>query len=74
MPEKQFVISQSKLEEAHKNSNKEWLKTKFDEARRVIDAGGRVDIKQQFAGASMELVAIIDNLEGLEHYIKKYSI
>jgi len=73
MSEKQFIISQSKLEEAHKSSNREWLKTTFDGARQVIEAGGRVNVKQQFSGASMELVAIIDNLEGLEHYIKKYS-
>ena len=73
MPEEQLIISQSKLEEAHESSNREWLKTTFDEARQVIENGGRVNIKQQFSGASMELVAIIDNLEGLEHYIKKYS-
>ncbi len=73
MPEEQFIISQSKLEDAHENSNREWLKTTFDKARQVIEDGGRVDIKQQFSDASVELIAIIDNLEGLEHYIKKYS-
>jgi len=73
MPEEQFIINQSKLEEAHESSNREWLKTTFNKARQVIEDGGRVNIKQQFSGASMELVAIIDNLEGLEHYIKKYS-
>ena len=73
MPEEHFSINQSKLEEAHESSNRKWLKTTFDEARHVIEDGGRANIKQQFSGASMELVAIIDNLEGLEHYIKKYS-
>ena len=74
MPEEQFVISQSKLEEAHNTSNREWLETTFEKARQVIENGGMVNITQQFSDASIELVAIIDNLEGLNHYIKKYSV
>ena len=73
MSEEQFVINQSKLEEAHNTSNREWLETTFGKARQVIENGGIVNITQQFSDASMELVAIIDNLEGLNHYIKKYS-
>jgi ribosomal protein S20 len=73
MPEEQLVISQSKLEEAHNTSNREWLETTFKKASQVIESGGIVKITQQFSDASMELVAIIDNLEGLNHYIKKYS-
>ena len=73
MPEEQFVIRQSKLEEAHNTSDREWLENTFVKARKIIDAGGIVKITQQFSDASMELVAIIDNLEGLNHYINKYS-
>jgi len=74
MPAEQFVIHQSQLEEAHNTSDREWLETTFAKARRVIEAGGRVSILQQFSDASMELVALIDNIEGLDHYIKKYSL
>lgn len=73
MPEEKFVINQSKLEEAHNSSNREWLETTFDKARQVIENDGIVNITQQFSDSSMELVAIIDNLEGLNHYIKKYG-
>ena len=74
MAEDQFVIDQSKLEAAHNTTDREWLETTFNKAREVIDAGGTVKIDQQFSDASMELVAIIDNMEGLNHYIKKYSV
>lgn len=74
MAEEHFVIDQSKLEEAHNTSNREWLNSTFEKARQVIEAGGTVKIDQQFSDASMELVALIDNLEGLNHYIKKYSV
>lgn len=74
MAAEQFIIDQSKLEEARNTSNKEWLDATFEKARQVIEAGGTVKIDQQFSDASMELVALIDNLEGLNHYIKKYSV
>jgi len=74
MAEKLYHISQSKLEEAHNTSDREWLEKTFSEARRVIEEGGRVNVTQQFSDTSVELVAIIDNLEGLNHYIKKYSV
>jgi hypothetical protein len=74
MPAEQFVINQSRLEEAHNTSDREWLETTFAKARQVIEAGGRVNITQQFSDASIELVALIDNFEGLDHYIKKYSL
>lgn len=73
MPKDHFVISQSKLEEAQATTNRKWLETTFDKARRVIENGGMVNITQQFSDASVEIVAIIDNLEGLDHYVKKYS-
>ena len=74
MQEEQFVINQSKLEEAHNTSNSEWLETTLGKARQVIETGGTVKITQQFSDASIELVAIIDNLEGLNYYVKKYSV
>ena len=74
MSENQFVLDQSKLEEAHNTSDKEWLEETFAKARQVIESGGTVKIDQQFSDASMELIALIDNLEGLNHYIKKYSV
>ena len=73
MTEEQFVIYNSKLEEAHNTSNREWLETTFETASQIIKEGGVVNITQQFSDASIELVAIIDNMEGLNHYIKKYS-
>ena len=73
MTQDQFVINQSKLEEAHNTSNREWLDSTFEKARQVIENGGTINITQQFSDTSIELVAIIDNLEGLDHYIKKYS-
>ena len=69
-----MVIDQSKLEKARNTSNREWLETTFDQARQVIAAGGTVKIGQQFSDSSMEIVALIDNMEGLAHYIKKYSL
>lgn len=74
MEKEQFAISQSKLEEAHATANREWLATTFARARKVIEAGGRVTITQELSGTSVELVALIDNLEGLNHYVKKYSV
>lgn len=74
MPAEQFVINQSQLEEAHNTSDREWLETTFAKARQVLEAGGRVNITQQFSDASVELVALIDNVEGLDHYIQKYSL
>lgn len=74
MTAEEFVIDQSKLEEAHNTSDREWLETTFNKARQVIETGGTIKIDQQFSDASMELVAIIDNMEGLNHYIKKYSV
>ena len=74
MAGEQFVIDQSKLEAAHETSDKEWLDATFDRARQVIENGGMVKIDQQFSDAAVELVAIIDNMEGLNHYIKKYSV
>ncbi len=69
----QFEISQSRLEEARNSSDAKWLEKTFAKARQVIDAGGIVRIMQQFSDASLELVALIDNQEGLEHYRKKYT-
>lgn len=74
MEEKHFVIDQSKLEVAHLAMDKKWLDTTFNKASQVIENGGNVKINQRFSDASMELVALIDNLEGLNHYIKKYSV
>ncbi len=74
MAEEQFIIDQSKLEEAHNTSNRDWLEKTFSRARQVIESGGTVKIDQQFSDASVELVALIDNQEGLNHYIKKYSV
>lgn len=73
MPLEQFEISQSRLEEARNSSDKEWMEETFAKARQVIDAGGIIRIMQQFSDASLELVALIDNHEGLDHYQKKYT-
>lgn len=74
MEKEQFAISQAKLEEARATANREWLATTFARACQVIEAGGRVTITQELSGGSVELVAVIDNLEGLNHYVKKYSV
>lgn len=73
MEKEQFAISQSKLEEARATANREWLAATFARARQVIEDGGRVTITQELSGTAVELVALIDNLEGLDHYVKKYS-
>ena len=72
MTEEQFVIYNSKLEEAHNTSNREWLETTFSKASQIIKAGGKVNIMQRFSGDSKELVAIIDDPETLEFYKRKY--
>ena len=68
-----FVIYNSKLEEAHNTSDKTWLNDTFARARKVIENGGRVALRQRFSDASSELVEIIDTLNVLEHYKSKYS-
>lgn len=72
MKEKQLTISMSKLEEANNTSNRKWLAKTFEEASKVIKAGGRVKVTQEFSDASKELVALIDNLTTLEHYKKRF--
>ncbi len=72
MEEKQLNISKSHLEAAHNTSNRTWLEQTFDQARQVIEAGGRVKITQEFSDASKELVALIDNIKTLEHYKRTY--
>lgn len=73
MTEEQFSIDISRLEEAQSTSDRQWLDKTFTRARQVIEAGGRVSLTQRYSDSSLELVSIIDNLEGLNHYIKKYS-
>ena len=73
MAEKEFNLELSKLEEAKNTSNTEWLDATMTEAREVIEAGGIVNLIQQFSDSHLETVSVIDNLEGLNHYIKKYS-
>ncbi len=74
MSDKEFEINISKLEEAKNTSNEEWLKKTFTQARGVIEAGGIVNLIQQYSDSHLELVSVIDNLDGLNHYIKKYSL
>lgn len=74
MSDKEFEINISKLEEAKNTSNEEWLEKTFTQARGVIEAGGIVNLIQQYSDSHLELVSVIDNLEGLNHYIKKYSL
>ena len=74
MNEKEFEINISKLEEAKNTSNSDWLDETFTKAREVIENGGIVNLIQQYSDSHLELVSVIDNLEGLNHYIKKYSI
>lgn len=74
MSEKEFEINISKLEEAKNTSNGDWLDETFAKAREVIENGGIVNLIQQYSDTHLELVSIIDNLEGLNHYIKKYAI
>lgn len=68
-----FEISQSSLEEARSTSDEIWLEGTFDKAEKVIDAGGKVNITQQFTDGSVELVAIIDTKELLDYYKRKYG-
>lgn len=70
--EKSFEISQSGLERARDTNDEKWLDTTFAKAEEVIQAGGQVNITQQFSDASTELVAIIDSSELLEYYKNKY--
>lgn len=73
MSEEQFSIDITRLEEAQNTSDRQWLEATFARARQVIESGGRVSMTQRYSDSSLELVSIIDNLEGLNHYIKKYS-
>lgn len=68
-----YVIYNSKLEEAHNTSDAVWLTETFTTARRIIEKGGRVTVMQKFSDASEELVDIIDTISGLEHYRTKYT-
>ncbi|MFZ5797983.1 MAG: hypothetical protein ACYCYR_11355 [Desulfobulbaceae bacterium] len=74
MKKEHFAISQSSLEEAHNTGDREWLATTFSRARQVIEDGGRVHVTQELSGNSVELAAIIVDLEELGRYIKKYSV
>jgi hypothetical protein len=74
MSEKEFKINISKLEEAKNTSNSQWLEETFAKASDVIAAGGIVNLIQQYSDSHLELVSVIDNMEALNHYIKKYSI
>lgn len=74
MSEKEFEINISKLEEAKNTANSEWLETTFSKASKVLEAGGIIKIIEQFSDTHLETVSVVDNLEALNHYIKKYSI
>lgn len=74
MTDEEYVIYNSKLEEALNTSDSKWLDETFTKARKVIADGGRVAVLQRFSDASKELVELIDNMETLEHYQKKYSV
>lgn len=67
-----FEISQSSLERARGILDHTWLESTFNKAKEVIEAGGKVNITQQFSDASTELVAIIDTKELLNYYKNKY--
>ena len=74
MSQKEFEINISKLEEAKNTSDSEWLDNTFTKAREVVEAGGIVNLVQQYSDSHIEMVSVIDNMEGLNHYIKKYSL
>ena len=72
MMEKVFQINQSDLEGAKNIGDEEWLESTFGKAAQIIERGGKVNIMQQFSDGSKELTAIIDTIEMLDYYKRKY--
>lgn len=70
---KSLEISQSGLERARDTNDNEWLNSTFCQAEEVIKSGGSVHLTQRFSDDSKELVGIIDTLELLDYYRRKYQ-
>ena len=74
MSDQEFEINISKLEEAKNTTDGEWLEKTFTQPREILEDCGIENLIQQYSDSNHELVTVIHKLEGLNHYIKKYSL
>lgn len=62
----------SDLQSARDTNNKKYLEEQFRAARKTLEAGGTVRVEQEFSDTRVETVHIIDNLDDLKLFEKKY--
>jgi len=62
----------SDLQSATDTNNRKYLEEQFRAARKTIEAGGTVRVEQEFSDTRVETVHIIDNLDDLKLFEKKY--
>jgi hypothetical protein len=65
-------MRKSDLQLAKDTHDIEYLKKKFEEARKTIEAGGTVRVEQAFSDAHVETLHIISSLDELRRLEKLY--
>jgi len=72
MEQRQLALKKSDLTRARDENNRELLESAFKEARKVIKAGGIINVQESFSGGSIEVVDVIDNIDQLNHFKSIY--
>ena len=62
----------SDLKSAKEMNNRKYLEKQFEAARRAIEAGETVRVEQEFSDKRIETVHVINDLDELKHFKKKY--
>ena len=72
MGQRQLALKKSDLSKARDANNRELLGSVFKEAKKIIKAGGIVNVQESFSDGSIEVVDVIDNLNQLNHFKNNY--
>lgn len=72
MGQRQLALKKTDLTRARDANSRELLESAFKEAKKIIKAGGIVNIQESFSDGSIEVVDVIDNLEQLNHFKNIY--
>jgi hypothetical protein len=72
MGQRQLALNKSDLTRARDANNRDFLESAFKEAKKIIKAGGKINVQESFSDGSVEVVDVIDKLEQLNHFKSIY--
>ena len=72
MGQQKLALNKSDLMRARDANSRDFLESAFKEAKKIITAGGIVNVQESFSDGSIEVVDVIDNLNQLNHFKNNY--